>query len=332
WSAVASSADGIQLFAVAWGPGGGGSGDCYWSSDGRIYRSKDAGATWTVTEAPITAWNAVACSADGHRAFAANNAGLLCSYPYSGPWRLADAPRDEYTSWTSVASSGDGAKLVAVTTWYDRICTSGDSGVTWQQTSAPNLWWSSVASSADGTQLVAASGLVNDQLGLIYRSSNSGTTWERTTAPSNDWSCVASSADGTQLAAAAWWYGPICISSNSGASWIQTSAPANNWNSISSSADGTKLVAAAAFAGNTSDGSIYISSNSGATWVRTTAPSNIWVSVSSSADGTQLVAAAAVQDGTSWGTGDGMIYTSADSGATWTPTAAPSNNWVSVSS
>jgi photosystem II stability/assembly factor-like uncharacterized protein len=52
-----------------------------------------------------------------------------------------------------VASSADGTKLVAVAlTGY--IYTSADSGATWTQTGAQELW-NSVASSADGTKLVA---------------------------------------------------------------------------------------------------------------------------------------------------------------------------------
>ena len=56
--------------------------------------------------------------------------------------------------WTSVASSADGTKLVAVGDGY--IHTSADSGVTWTK-SGPWGYWTSVASSADGTKLIAAS-------------------------------------------------------------------------------------------------------------------------------------------------------------------------------
>ena len=78
---------------------------------------------------------------------------------------------------------------------------------------------------------------------------------------------------------------------------------------MASSADGTKLVAV-------SQSLIYTSTNSGGlgTWMRQTNAPLIsgWQSVASSADGTRLVA---VVNG-------GQIYTSTDSGATWTPRAS----------
>jgi hypothetical protein len=56
-------------------------------------------------------------------------------------------------------------------------------------------------------------------------------------------------------------------------------------------------------------------------WVLSSAPNNVWSSVASSADGSHLVATAY----------PGGIYTSADSGATWTLTSAPNNfYWTSV--
>ena len=58
------------------------------------------------------------------------------------------------------------------------------------------------------------------------------------------------------------------------------------------------------------------------------APSNVWYSVASSADGTRLVAAAYA--GPSQVGGTGLVYTSDDSGNTWTPAMPPSNYWNSV--
>src|SRR5439155_21388774 len=57
-----------------------------------------------------------------------------------------------------------------------------------------------------------------------------------------------------------------------------------------------------------------------------------WSSVASSADGTKLVAAGQSFD---FNTGEpigGPIYTSPDSGATWTQTSAPDQPWASVAS
>src|SRR5262245_55536831 len=56
-------------------------------------------------------------------------------------------------------------------------------------------------------------------------------------------------------------------------------------------------------------------------WTQTSVPSTNWSSIASSADGTRLVAV-----------GSGGVYISPDSGATWTPTSAPTThrvNWAS---
>ena len=100
--------------------------------------------------------------------------------------------------WTSVASSSDGAKLVAAAgdlLNIDYVYTSVDSGATWTQTGTAQAW-TSVASSADGTKLVAAS-----EGGGIYTSVDSGATWTQT-GTAQAWTSVASSADGTKLVAA----------------------------------------------------------------------------------------------------------------------------------
>jgi hypothetical protein len=344
WSGVASSADGTKLVAV--------------SQDIGIYRSLDAGATWTALNAPSSGWSSIASSADGTTLVAAGGDSIYISidsgvtwtatgmggasavassadgyrlmaagydhiftWPYSGPWRLANAPPND---WSSVACSADGTKLVAVGSGF--VDRSGDSGATWTQTSAPTFF--RVDSSADGTKLVA----LGDG---IYHSSDAGATWTRSSAPSDSWTSVASSADGTKLVASAAPFdypgaeAAIYRSSDSGTTWIRTSAPSNAWSCVASSADGTKLVAVTDpytndyWGTSLGDGAIYYSADSGATWTRTSAPSNTWVSVASSANGTKLVAAA--RDGY-----PGLIYKSSDSGATWEPTGAPTNWWVSV--
>src|SRR5690349_5902631 len=119
--------------------------------------------------------------------------------------------------------------------------------------------------------------------------------------------------------------------------WTPTSAPSAGpgssprWNSVASSADGTKLVAAGAhscfYGCHYLLFPIYTSADSGMTWIQTTAPINNWTSVASSADGTKLVAVGGwtlyINDGDTEYLG-GPIHTSADSGATWTQTSAPS--------
>ncbi|HSU56150.1 MAG TPA: sialidase family protein [Candidatus Dormibacteraeota bacterium] len=96
--------------------------------------------------------------------------------------------------------------------------------------------------------------------------------------------------------------------------WTPTGSSSNQWYAVACSADGTRVAAAT---GGQFDvtGQIHISTDSGTNWTVTSAPLQRWTCVASSADGTKLIGAAY----------DRGIYTSADSGTTWT-----SNNVANV--
>ncbi len=123
---------------------------------------------------------------------------------------------------------------------------------------------------------------------------------------------VVSSADGSKLAALAYGSPWLFTSTNSGATWKSNSLPAEPWTSLASSADGVRLVAAA------NNCHVYTSTNAGATWTfRTELNGFDGCYVASSTDGTKLLAAALtyVAD-----FGDfGRLYTSGNSGESWTP-------------
>jgi hypothetical protein len=229
--------------------------------------------------------------------------------PAGTNWSLRDGVRP----WRVIASSSDGSKLVAAV-YGGQIYTSTDSGVTWTPRASTGFW-QALASSSDGTKLVA--GTYNS---FIYISSDSGATW--TVSPgssSKNWTSLASSSDGTKLVAAVGGSGQLYTSANSGVSWtLQAASPVANWHSVASSSDGSKLIAAA-YGGN-----LYTSVDSGVTWTARDS-SRQWQSVASSDDGTKLVAA--VQAGSEY------IYTSSNSGLTWTQQpAAGSRDWYSVAS
>ncbi len=263
WRAIASSADGTRLAAVA----------SYPVSGGGIYTSTNGGVTWTQSSAPNLAWASIASSADGTR--------------------LAAVVENYYDGITNYGGS---------------IYTSTDGGLTWAQSSAPNTYWSSIASSADGTRLAAVS-----SWGGIYTSTDGGLTWIQSSAPSAFWSAIVSSADGTRLAAVDGNSGCIWISSDGGLAWTQSSAPPSA--SIASSADGTHLAAVG--------GGIYISTNSGLTWTQSSA-SGGWSAIASSADGTRLAASYTI------GEGAGDTYTSTDGGLTWTNQYNPGLGLISI--
>lgn len=213
-------------------------------------------------------------------------------------------PRGSNRNWTSVASSADGNKLVAVD--GERIHTSGDAGVTWTARGSIRGWYR-VASSFDGNNLVAVV-----YGGQIYTSSDAGENWTAHEQTRN-WNAVASSYDGNKLVAVVDG-GYIYASSDAGLSWT-AHASSQSWQSVASSADGNRLIA-----GSLGSDLIYTSSDAGLNWtprgVRGT-----WHSVASSADGNKLVAA-------NFGNN---IYTSGDAGLTWTP-RDEYRQWRSVAS
>ncbi len=282
-------------------------------------------------------------------------------------WSPTSAP---VAGWQAIASSADGARLVAAT-WGGSVYTSTNSGSTWNGAGLSNADWSSVASSADGSKLVAA-----NWGGRVYVSTNSGADWEAASLPVAPWNSVATSADGVKLVAVAYdglsgnLSGMIYSSTNSGTDW--TSSPSGPVLSVVCSGDGRTMVTAGC--GNYTASRIsmiHLSTNFGATWLMTNAPTGgaisiarstdcsrlllaascqlytstnlgaswtlllangpCWSSAASSSDGTRLIAAASHSYLDGNYTG-GPIFRSTNSGTTWVPADAPTTNWTAVSS
>ncbi len=88
------------------------------------------------------------------------------------------------------------------------------------------------------------------------------------------------------------------------------------WTSLASSADGTKLVATKT---NNQGGFLYTSTDSGVSWTKNTSLNpTLWAGVSSSADGTKLAVVELESLVGERSNEIGYIYTSTDSGVTWT--------------
>lgn len=211
-------------------------------------------------------------------------------------------PRGSLSGWPTLASSADGTQLVAGVSGGP-IFTSDDAGVTWTPRDSTRAWVS-VASSADGTRLLAAA-----FAGQLYTSTNSGSTWTPRET-SRDWASVASSSDGTNLVAAVAG-GQIHTSTDAGVTWVARDS-ARAWASVASSANGSSLVA------SVTGGSLYTSSNGGETWTARDSVRN-WGAVASSADGIRLVA---VESG-------GRLYTSSNAGLQWAPHEA-ARDWTGI--
>lgn len=144
WTAVASSADGSRLVAVAGG--------------GAIYTSSDSGATWAPvgTPVPIRGWDGVASSADGRQLLALAGFGPVYLATNSDMLWMASSANTFYGQ--CAASSADGSRLLVGN--YDwphgngGLLASMDSGASWKTVNG--LLAVSIACSADGTKLVEA--------------------------------------------------------------------------------------------------------------------------------------------------------------------------------
>ena len=301
WKGVACSADGSKLVAVC--------SPFIFHLDG-IYVSTNRGATWVMTSAPTdpitNRWEAVASSADGVKLVAVSEGGTAAVYTSTNSgssWEQTSAPN---ASYSCVACSPDGTKLVAAVYYGNGIYTSTDSGETWVRTP----WYefnNSVAISADGVTMVVATYLPGAQAdkssGILSYSINAGATWQQGDAPTNsNWSAVACSTNGTFMVAVGngltnnGGIGPIYVSTNSGVNWNSTSAPMLPWFCVACSADGSKITASALGDGANIPSGVYSSTDYGATWAPNDTIQFYTNSlgaqcIASSADGSKLVAA-----------------------------------------
>lgn len=200
--------------------------------------------------------------------------------------------------WRCLAASADGTRMYAGNNG-NYVYTSTDAGHTWNTTSGNSGSSSSVryaiACSADGTKVFAAS-----YNGYIQMSSDGGATWTTISGSGPKyWTAIASTADGSKFFAAASGDAVYLWSGGSPSVFI---SGAVNWSAVACSSDGA--VYAAAYANNimTTGGNTTASGNCSALVV--------------SANGLKIAAAY-----------NGGITTSANSGASWTPAAAPAVAW-----
>ena len=176
--------------------------------------------------------------------------------------------------------------------------------------------FSDVAASVAGTQMY----LVGNAIQGVWASSNSGQTWSQVGLLSPYCQSVACSANG-QIVYAVTTGGTIYMSTNSGASWSSISTGATT---ISCTADGSQYFINTACSGNGTyraqftSSSISVSTNSGASYsVNVPPPAANLSCLAVSADCTRFVA----------GVNNGLLYASANSGATWTSITTTNQFW-----
>jgi hypothetical protein len=157
--------------------------------------------------------------------------------------------------------------------------------------------WSGVATTYDGSIAYASV-----QGGALYKSVDSGTTWTQIAGTSiRNWVSIATNDSGT-IVAAIEASGYIWVSSDSGASWnSRTSTGTKSWSSIAMSASGQIIAATSA------ESTFQISTNAGTSWTPVTPGASASRAISISGDGTRIALM-----------GNDGIYTSANTGSSWT--------------
>ena len=174
-----------------------------------------------------------------------------------------------------------------------------------------------VAASMDGTRMY----LVGNGISGVYASSDSGHTWGQVGLLSAFCQSVACSADG-KIVYAVTITGTVEMSSDSGANW---SAGGGGYTTISCTADGSRIFTGnIACSGNGTNlatftsSTISISTNAGASFnVNVPVPSGNLSCLAVSSDCTRLVA----------GVTNGLLYASANLGATWSPVTSTNQAW-----
>jgi hypothetical protein len=196
WSAIACSADGQKLFAVARGPG-------------QIYSSADGGVTWVPSGAPSNQWNSVACSADATVLLACSVyfPAVVCGSTNSGVTWQTNLNGIPYAGLACAADAATVAVAEAPTffmgfPYAKPLDLSFDSRATWIQVDL-NDYWNCVAVSASGNRIIAGARAFTDWSpgGELFISSDSQ-TWETNMFANQTWNAVVCSADGAKALAA----------------------------------------------------------------------------------------------------------------------------------
>ena len=332
--AIAMSADGTKLAVTAQS----------YDNNNNIYTSINGGADWTpvVVGTPGEIHlNAITMSADGTKLAVTVWGGNIWTSSNSGATWTEDTGVGATKQWAAIASSADGTRLAAVAS-PGRIWISTNSGATWVERIqySPIMNWASIAMSEDGTKLVAV-----EDGGNIWTSSSSGVNWRTWVVgnSTNNWAVihrdtatgetiygsptVALSADGTKMVAAAYegyiWSGFIglqCIACPTGYLRYVGDSIANGETVCTPTCDENEHVKNSILEPSLTDMVLPRVSLYGSQYP---VP---WVGITSSADGTTL----AVVPG--WPGGN--IWTSSNSGATWTERVVGdgTNSWSAITS
>jgi hypothetical protein len=245
-----------------------------------IYRSSDAGATWTQAAGTAVGSYFFAMSSDGTKIIAVGNEGgsNYTSTNSGVTWvsrTLGVVPQGR------PCMTEDGQNMMAMT-WGGIPRLSTDGGATWAN--APGLtsaYWVGCAFSFDGTVRYA----LQSSSSTFKRSVDSGATWLTTTLPSTSWSDIGISRDGSVVYVNSTTRIYKSVDYGQTFTWVNQTTTMASVNYIAVSGDGSRIIAFEF------GGSIRISSDGGSTWTSETSPgTNNWYAGDISDDGAKIVA------------------------------------------
>ncbi|MDD2270555.1 MAG: hypothetical protein PHG60_03190, partial [Candidatus Dojkabacteria bacterium] len=277
----------------------------------------------TSTSAGLRNWNFIVSFSDGEGLIATASGGYVY-FSHNGGINWIEYVGVGSRSWTSLASSVDGSKVFVAATAFDGDMVAG-SIYSLVEYAAPEIEVKSAINlSPSAISFVAYINTPHYVRGVEYCTTGSSPTpcetFENRTEESGAFRFGQISLTAENLDSKSFYHYRFYAENGSGRTysgvytkllnyeeWEQKILPAGNgFRDISSSSDGMKLAVIEVF------GYIYTSIDGGESWVeRTSAGERTWVSIDSSADGTKLVAVAGGHVGAG-------LYTSDDSGVTWT--------------
>lgn len=267
----------------------------------------------------IQYWNQAAVSDDGTRIAALTDGDS--GTEYKQVWTSSNSgetwtahPSTSVYEFSSIATSGDGSKLVAASWNTGALHTSNDYGATWtDRTAWPESVYVYTATSAANGQRLTATGWDNDaQEILFYTSSNAGASWTQQTIPETYYGFeVYASSTGQKLAALSLQSEDsqmTYVSNNYGVDW-ELMDTSEFWDYFTISGDGTQMAGITRQGSNDLDDRVvYIYTESGDEWVeQESLGESDWDTITSTYDGTFAVHDDAGYD----------VYTTSDAGETW---------------
>ena len=328
WLHVTSSSDGTKLAAVVY--------------EGNIWTSDDSGTNWVERTVGGSAkkWRSITSSSDGTKLAAAVFEGNIWTSTDSGDTWF-ERSSGGAKSWSSITSSSDGSRLAAIV-YHGYIWTSMDSGVTWVEDNlGPNMGQRAfcsgdgechpaITSSSDGTKLAAVQYNSHVWTANACTTSSEDPSDDGTTGASfycvnggsvggTTGSCLCRECDYGYVGESCETAGSACTAgTNWGKDGTDGSIFCINGGTVGGVTGWCTCTCNAGYEGSgcqTADSNEYWTERipiPGGTYT-------YWEGIASSADGTKLVA---VSD-TCGAQDHACLYTSTDSGATWTKQTLP---------